>query len=86
MYTKAATRKSREQLNALLFDKAARGSQKNPYEEKATVELHLKQSRHGGINAKIGCNTSRVKVHQWFWTCMDFFRLSGARKKVLVLR
>ena len=35
MYTKAPTGKSREQLNALLFDKAARGSQKNPYEEKA---------------------------------------------------
>ena len=84
MYTKAATGKSPEQLNALLFDKAARGSQKNPYEEKAY--LHLKQSRHGGNNAKIGCNTSRVKVHQWFWTCMDFFKLSGARKKVLVLR
>ena len=44
--------------------------------KKPTVDLHLKQSRHGGNNAKIGCNTSRVKVHQWFWTCMDFFRLS----------
>ena len=57
-----------------------------PMKKKPTVDLHLKQSRHGGNNAKIGCNTSRVKVHQWFWTCMDFFRLSGARKKVLVLR
>ena len=35
MYTKAPTGKSREQLNALLFDKAVRGSHKNPYEEKA---------------------------------------------------
>ena len=35
MYTGAPTGKSREQLYALLFDKAARGSQKNPYEEKA---------------------------------------------------
>ena len=35
MYTGALTGKSREQLYALLFDKAARGSQKNPYEEKA---------------------------------------------------
>ena len=42
MYTKAPTGKSREQLNALLFDKAARGSQNNPYEEKPTVDLHLK--------------------------------------------
>ena len=35
MYTKAPTGKSREQLYALLFDKATRGSHKNPYEEKA---------------------------------------------------
>ena len=35
MYTAAPTGKSREQLYALLFNKAARGSQKNPYEEKS---------------------------------------------------
>ena len=35
MYTAAPTGKSREQLYALLFNKAARGSQKNAYEEKA---------------------------------------------------
>ena len=35
MYTAAPTGKSRDQLYALLFDKAARGSHKNPYEEKA---------------------------------------------------
>ena len=35
MYTAAPTGKSREQLYALLFNKAARGSHKNPYEEKA---------------------------------------------------
>ena len=35
MYTKAPTGKSREQLYELLFNKAARGSQRNPYEEKA---------------------------------------------------
>jgi len=35
MYTVAATGKSREQLYELLFNRAARGSQKNPYEEKA---------------------------------------------------
>ena len=35
MYTAAPTGKSREQLYALLFNKAVRGSQKNPYEEKA---------------------------------------------------
>ena len=35
MYTKAPTGKSREELYELLFNKAARGSLKNPYEEKA---------------------------------------------------
>ena len=35
MYTVAPTGKSREQLYELLFNRAARGSQRNPYEEKA---------------------------------------------------
>ena len=35
MYTVASTRKFREQLYELLFNRAARGSQKNPYKEKA---------------------------------------------------
>ena len=40
------------------------------------------QSRHGGNNVKIGCNTSGSKCTIGFWTCMDF-KLSGARKKCL---
>ena len=86
MYTKAPTGKSCEQLNALLFDKALGAAKGIPMKKKPTVDLHLKQSRHGGNNAKIGCNTSKVKVHHWSWICMDFYRLSGARKKVLVPR
>ena len=35
MYTTGPTEKSREQLYALLLDKAKRGSQKNLYEEKS---------------------------------------------------
>ena len=35
MYTKAPTGKSKEELDALLFDRAARRSHTNPYEEKA---------------------------------------------------
>ena len=54
MYTVAPTGKLREQLYALLFNKAARGSQKHPYQEKHTVDLHTKQSRHGGSNAQSG--------------------------------
>ena len=47
MYTKAPTGKSREELYALLFDKAARGSQKNPYEEKAYRGSALKAVQTG---------------------------------------
>ena len=57
-----------------------------PMKKKHTVDLHLKQSRHGGSNAKSGCYTSKVKVRHWSRTCRDFYRLSGARKKLLVLR
>ena len=35
MYTEAPTGMSREQLYELLFNRAAKGSQRNPYEEKA---------------------------------------------------
>ena len=35
MYTKAPTQKSKKELDALLFDRAARRSHTNPYEEKA---------------------------------------------------
>ena len=66
--TGCPTGKSREQLYALLFDKAARGSQKN------------------GSNAKSGCYTSKAKVHHWFRTYKAFYKLSGARKKLLVLK
>ena len=45
MYTAAPTGKSREELYALLFDKAARRSQTNPYEEKAYRGPALKAVR-----------------------------------------
>ena len=35
MYTEAPTGMSREQLYDLLFNRAAKGNQRNPYEEKA---------------------------------------------------
>ena len=44
-----------------------------PMKKKHTVDLHLKQSRHGGSNAKSGCYTSKVKVRHWSRTCRDFY-------------
>ena len=57
-----------------------------PMKKKPTVDLRSKQSKQGGNNAKSGCYTSKVIVHHGSWTCMDFYRLSGARKKLLVQR
>ena len=81
MYTAAPTGKSREQLYALLFNKAARGSETNPYEEKHTVDLDTLQSRQGGSNAKSGCCTTKVKVRHWSRTFRAFYRLSGQGRR-----
>ena len=73
MYTMAPTGKSKEELDAaLLFDRAARHSHTNPYEEKLIVDLHSKKSKHGGSNAKCGCHTSKVKVRRWSLTSRGF--------------
>ena len=57
-----------------------------PMKKKPIVDLDLQRSRHGGINAKSGWNTSRVKVYLEFLTCRVVYRFSGARRKLLVLR
>ena len=57
MYTSAPSGKSREQLYALLFDKAARGSHKNPYEEKAYRGPRFTAVQTWWKNAKSGWNT-----------------------------
>ena len=57
-----------------------------PMRKKSFEDLDLQRSRHGGSNAKSGCYTSKVKARHWFWTFKAFYRLSGARKQMLVLR
>ena len=86
MYTAAPTGKSREELYALLFNKAARAAKRIPMKKKHTVDLHTKQSRRGGSNAKSGCCITKVKVRHWSRTFRAFYRHSGARKRMLVLR
>jgi len=54
--------------------------------KKHTVDMHTKQSRHGGSNARSGCCATKVKVRHWSRTFRAFYRLSGSRKKMLVLR
>ena len=56
MYTKAPTGKSKEELDALLFDRAARMKKNH------IVVLQSKKSKHGGSNAKIGWHTLKDKV------------------------
>ena len=68
MYTSAPTGKSREQLYALLFDKATRGSHKNPYEEnvKTTHErcgpfsLVVLSQRRGRVTTSSGPTLSET--------------------------
>ena len=81
MYTAAPTGKSREQLYALLFNKAASSSQKNPYEKAYRGPAH-KAVQAWWNNAKSGYCTPKVKVRHWSRT---FRRHSRARKKMLVL-
>ena len=68
MYTAAPTRKSKEELDALLFDRAARSCHTNPYEETLLWTCTQGKSEHGGRNAKIGCHTSKIRVCRWSLT------------------
>ena len=51
MYVKAPTGKSKKELEALLFDRAAR---RTHMKRKSIVGQESKKSRHGGSNARIG--------------------------------
>ena len=63
MYVKAPTGKSKKELDALLFDRAARRNRTDPYEEKRYRGSGSKKSRHGGRNARIGWHTLKNKVN-----------------------
>ena len=70
MYTEAPTGMSREQLYDLLFNRATKGNQRNPYEEKAyrgpdykEVQERWEQSQWWMWHAGPG--------HQWLHTCIQ---------------
>jgi len=86
MYTAAPTGKSREQLYALLFNKAARGSQTNPYEEKAYRGPAHKAVQAWWEHCQEWMLYYKGQSAHWSRTFRAFYRLSGARKKMLVLR
>ena len=75
MYTAAPTGKSREQLYALLFNKAAKGSQKNPYEEKA-----YRGPAHNAVQV-----SSREAARSTFLLCLKINRWCSLRKLMLGL-
>ena len=68
-----------QEVTALLFNKDARDSQKNPY-EKRTVDLPTKKSRLLGAMPRVGA------VLQMSMCASAFCMHSGARKRMLVLR
>ena len=67
--------------------RAARGSQRNPYEEKAyRGRAHREVQAFGGSNAKRGCCITNANVRHWSWTLKAFCMHSGASKRMFVLR
>ena len=65
MYVNAPTGKSKEELDALLFDKATRRNRTDPYErEKGIVGLELRRSKHGGRLAEIGWHSLKHNVYR----------------------
>jgi len=60
MYTVAPTGKSREQLYALLFNRA--GSKRMSMKRKHTAVLTTEKYRYGGSNAKRGCSITNANV------------------------
>ena len=79
----APTGMSREQLHDLLFNRAAKGSQRNPYEEKA---YRGPDHRGGGSKVKSGYGITNTNVRRWSWTLMASYMHSGTRKRMLVPR
>ena len=63
MYVKAPTGKSKKELDALLFDRAADATAETHMKRKSIVGLESKKSRHGGRNARIGWHTLKNKVN-----------------------
>ena len=65
MYTEAPSGMSREQLYDLLFNKAAKGNLRNPYEEKAyRGPDHREVQARSKING--GCGTTNTNMSRWF--------------------
>ena len=58
----------------------------NRYEEKASADLDIRQSRQGGSNAKNGYCVTKVNVSHWYRTFRAFYKHSEAKKKWLVQR
>ena len=77
MYTEAPTGMSREQLYDLLFNRATKGNQRNPYEEKAYSGPDL-QCSPGEVEAKSMVDVALQRStcagglgHEWLHTCIQ---------------
>ena len=74
MYTKAPTGKSKEELDALLFDRAARldVTTRTRMKKKHIVVQQTKKSKLGGGNVRTGWHTSKHTARHLFSTSRAF--------------
>ena len=63
MYVNALTGKSKGELDALLFDKAARRNHTDPYDEKRYRGARIEEVKGGRRLAKIGWHSLKNKVY-----------------------
>ena len=84
--TKAPTGKSREQLHTLLFKRAARGSWKNHYEEKAYRGPDYRAVQAWWEQCQEWMQYHNANVRHWSRTLKASCIHSGARKRTPVLR
>ena len=75
VYTEAPTGMSREQLHDLLFNRAAKGNQRNPYEEKAYRGPDQRSPGEVGAKSMVDVvlqtpTCAAGPGHQWLHTCI----------------
>ena len=83
MYSKAPTQKSKEELDALLFDRAARRNHTNPYEEKPYRGPAIKEVQAWWRQCKEWMAHFKDKVRSWSSTSRAFWRHYLVRKQKL---
>ena len=83
MYVKAPTGKSKEELEALLFDKAARRNRTDL--RRSIVGLDSKRSKNGGRHVKIGWHTIKHTVKPFVYDIKKLLKALSDKETVAQL-